>query len=82
MSGGYFDYAQHRLTEMADQVAEAAQALARYDLGEHEAEIRGCFEETETQLRRAYWMAQAVDYLLSWDHGPESFLKVWKEAAK
>ena len=87
MSGGYFDYNQFRI----DQVAEDIERLildnedeTPNEWGDKKGnffgpEIIAKFEEAARTLRRAAAMTQRVDWLVSGDDGPESFLRRWEE---
>ena len=89
MSGGRFDYVEHRIPEIAETIQEA--------IDENNVKWDGCFSEPEwngerytketieefkngiEQLRKAYVYAKRIDYLLSGDDGEEEFHKRLKE---
>ena len=87
MSGGYFDYNQWRLEDMADQIDRMIE-----NNDSDEADDYGCrrgrgyspetiarFQETRAALKRAAKMAHRVDWLLSGDDSEESFHRRWDE---
>ena len=92
MSGGKFDYLQFQVDELADQIARAIAfnelvktnpERAKDDFGwlpeVLSDEIIDKFKETVEVLTRGARMAHRIDWLLSGDNGPESFLRHWKE---
>jgi hypothetical protein len=67
MSGGYFDYAQYKISEIADSIE---QLIRDFD----------CSEETKKEfivgleaINKAVIYAQRIDWLVSGDDGEESF---------
>lgn len=66
MSGGHFDYNQHRIQEVAEQIAE--EAARCYDESEQREFYLGALLG-----KLAYIYAQRIDWLLSGDDGPEQF---------
>lgn len=87
MSGGYFDYAQHCMEDIATEIEEIINKN-----NNTEKDMFGCrysppiierFEEAAHTMRRAQEMAQRVDYLMSGDDGEETFMSRWdKEVRK
>ena len=83
MSGGYFDYAQYRIEEIAVMIDEVTRINDHLD--EQGAPVgRGYgpdtidrFREAAFTLRRAAAMAQRVDMLLSCDDDENSFHSLW-----
>lgn len=87
MSGGYFDYQQYRIHDIAASISEL---IASND-DDTPTEFGGTvgnlfsqdtiakFEEAELTLRKAEAMAQRVDWLVSGDDSEESFHSRWKE---
>jgi len=72
MSGGYFDYAQYRLSDMMTLIAEA---IEKYKDGEDafsEKTIQE-FRNGIAALERARIYAQRIDWLVSGDDGEEDF---------
>jgi len=85
MSGGHFDYAQHRIEDIADSIDKLVEENDSTekdewgnDIGRHyPSDIINQFKETAHTLRRAQAMAQRVDYLVSDDDGEETFRERW-----
>lgn len=81
MSGGYFDYSQYRIGDIADQVEELIHSnnddsvdrwgdtVGRFYSDETIAEFRKAAE----YLRLAQIYAQRIDWLVSCDDGEETF---------
>ena len=87
MSGGYFDYAQYRLNDIASSIDELISSNDDASLDEF-GDARGAgysketierFREASAALRRAEAMAQCVDWLVSGDDGEETFHSRWAE---
>ena len=83
MSGGFFNYEQYHISEIADKVERLLNH--EYDDGEYNY-IEGLSEETLAEfrvgveaLRKAYIYTQRIDWLLSGDDGEESFHRRLKE---
>lgn len=94
MSGGHFDYNQHRIREIADSVENIIQNNGKkikypkhYEIKdwenthhyEYPPEVIEKFKEGLDILRKAEIYAQRIDWLVSGDDGEESFLKRLKE---
>lgn len=87
MSGGYFNVRDYWLLDAADEIGEVisqndSTELDRYGdpIGRgYSPEVLERLREAEATLRRAAIMLKRVDYLLSGDDGPESFLERWDE---
>lgn len=81
MSGGHFDYNQYRINEIADEIDRLIEQnhSASYS---YPPEIIDRFKEASYGLRRAFEMAQRVDWLESGDDGPESFMQRWDEEVR
>jgi hypothetical protein len=87
MSGGHFDYIQFRFEDIAREI-EAVIAdndnteKTEYgdDVGRHyPPDVIRKFKETVDCVRRTAAMVQRVDWLLSDDDGPDSFMERWEE---
>lgn len=87
MSGGHFGYDQHKIEDIA---CEIEQLISTNDSTEKDKygypkgrryapEIINHFREAAITLRRAGIMANRIDYLVSDDDGPESFIRRWDE---
>lgn len=69
MSGGRFDYAQHRILDIVDELdGVLAEPPSRYT-----PETMDKFRVGRELLRMAHVYAQRIDWLLSGDDGEESF---------
>lgn len=87
MSGGSFNYHQRYILEIAEDVEEIIRKNDITDKDQYgdtigcgfSVEIMARFNEAATVLRRAAIMAQRIDWLLSGDDGPESFMRRWDE---
>jgi|TARA_Y100000310_G_C20030429_1_gene511535 hypothetical protein len=77
MSGGRFNYIQHQVDNLATEIEEESQRLP--ESYQDDVEIKKRFAEAVETLRRGAKMAQRIDWLLSDDDGPETFLRRWKE---
>lgn len=81
MSGGHFDYNQHRITEIADEIQRLIDSNDDQSLNEWgEPRGRGYTNETIEQfenavqvLQIAHVFAQRIDWLISDDDGEETF---------
>lgn len=71
MSGGYFDYTQHTLEDIADAIERAINDPPEINALRPETLAR--FQDGVIALKRAYIFAQRVDWLLSGDDGEDSF---------
>ena len=95
MSGGYFDYKEWNIDQIANDVEAYINKCDRKEKKDwgYEDESGKCipyvYEESEEVLnefrkglkilRQAFVYAQRIDYLLSRDDGEESFLKKLKK---
>lgn len=87
MSGGFFDYRDWHLQDMAEQIDEVIEqndSTERdewdWEIGRHYSpEVVEKLSEASKQLRIARIYAHRVDYLLSGDDGEESFLRRLEE---
>ena len=75
MSGGYFDYNQHRINYIIESIEEQIDRNGY----EYSAEVINEFKIGLEKLKEAYIYAQRIDWLLSGDDGPETFLKRLEE---
>ncbi len=82
MSGGHFDYVQHRLEETELEIKHLIESNEDktedefgYPLGrQFSPEIVGKFEIALSTVVQARKMIHAIDWLVSGDDGPETFL--------
>lgn len=90
MSGGYFEYSQWNVEELAEDIDRVIARSNKFkdnppdeDSYEHcyvyTAETLAKFAKARDALRQAAKMAQRVDWLLSGDDGEESFHERWAE---
>jgi len=85
MSGGYFDYKQYLLTEIADRIEEVLKSQGEkiegldYCYPVYSDEIQEKFREAIRLLKKAEVYVQRIDWLVSDDDGEEQFLKRLKE---
>jgi hypothetical protein len=91
MSGGHFQYKQHYFDDVAEEIERLVrdndkvpsdEDCYRYDPDESRGygfgpEVIARFREAAATCRRAAIMAQRVDWLVSSDDGPDSFLERW-----
>lgn len=78
MSGGYFDYHQHRITDIAndiDAIVVANVEGSADDWKSFSKETIDEFKVARDLLKKAAIYAQRIDYLLSGDDGEETFHK-------
>jgi len=82
MSGGYFDYQQYRIFDLAESVKElinSNQDTTINQWGEQRGrqfspEVIEQFKKAHHALQVAYVYAQRIDWLVSDDDGQEQFL--------
>ena len=83
MSGGHFTSNYWGFSEIADEIEQLIAVNGQLDKDgngyDYPADVIGRFRETAAALRRTQAMVHAVDWLVSGDTGPESFLAEWKE---
>lgn len=83
MSGGHFDYAQHRIRDIYDGIQRLILNNSVPDeygyKREYKKEILLEFKKALYFLERAEIYAQRIDWLVSGDDGEESFLKRLEE---
>lgn len=79
MSGGHFDYNQHRILDIIDSVERLIETNGKSSdndsYREYSDDIIQRFELGLTYLKIAHVYAQRIDWLVSGDDGEESFLK-------
>jgi hypothetical protein len=71
MSGGHFDYIQYHFDDVASSIE------LQIATGEYEPAITNRFQLAADTVRLAGKMIQRVDWLVSDDDGPETFLERW-----
>ena len=91
MSGGHFDYNQHRIRDIADSVEDIIRKNGKkkdYKIEssweseyyyEYPPEVIEKFKEGLEILKKAAIYAQRIDWLVSGDDGDETFLERLKE---
>ncbi len=83
MSGGHFNYKQHHLLDMADDIGSQIltnDSTEKNEWGDnigsrYSPETIAEFEKAVKALKLAYVYAQRIDWLLSGDDGEDSFHK-------
>jgi len=83
MSGGHFDYKQHHINDIADEVRDIIitnQHRTRDEWGNmkgnfYSKEVITHFRDGLESLEKAAIYAQRIDWLVSGDDGPESFIE-------
>lgn len=83
MSGGHFNYKQHSLLDMADDIGSqilSNDSTEKNEWGDnignrYSPETIEEFEKAMIVLKMAYVYAQRIDWLLSGDDGEDSFHK-------
>ena len=81
MSGGHFNYKQHHLLDMADDIGSSIlnnDSTEKNEWGDnigrhYSPETIAEFEKAVKALKMAYVYAQRIDWLLSGDDGEDSF---------
>lgn len=81
MSGGYFDYRQHDMLEIADKIARVIKTRGVTEWFEegYSEKILKRFEEIHAMLRIAHVGVHRIDWLLSGDDGEDCFLRRFEE---
>ena len=90
MSGGHFEYQQHRIEDIAeaiDKIIQSNDDRTEDEWGDtrgrnYPPEIIERFKETSHTLRQAAEMAQRVDWLVSCDDGEDCFFRRWQEEVR
>jgi hypothetical protein len=78
MSGGHFDYQQHRIRDIYESIEEYI-LKNKYEYSEETIKE---FKQAVDVLKVAYIYAHRIDWLLSGDDGEESFRRRLKEGLK
>ena len=87
MSGGHFDYNQWKISQIADDIEQLIESNDDETLNRfgdkrgygYTPETIERFKVAVSTLRKAYKMAQRIDWLVSGDDGEESFHRRWNE---
>ena len=86
MSGGYFEYKQHQVREIAEDIERLIATNGKKDRDgwghEYAPDIIEKFKEAAHTLERAADMAQRVDWLICSDDGEDSFRARWKSEVR
>ena len=77
MSGGHFDYQEHRISDITDEIEDII--TNNDDKQVYSDETIKKFREAVLTLRKAAAMAHRIDWLVSGDEGEESFHRRWDE---
>lgn len=87
MSGGYFNYNQYEMEDIARNIEEILE-MNRNPVTEESSyyqfspEILAKFQQAKEFVEIASKMVHRIDWLLSADDGPDSFMKRWNEDLK
>lgn len=81
MSGGYFNYKQHHISDIANEIRELVENNTSEEVDEHGDTIGNFFSEKTIELFEdaievleiASMMAQRIDWLVSGDDSEETF---------
>ena len=85
MSGGFFDYSQYKLNDIADSIhyiirinntEEKMDSQQGFHFHEHTIDK---FRETERLLRKCQTMVTRIDWLLEGDDDEDTFHQRWHE---
>lgn len=83
MSGGAFDYKQHHLTDIADEIDAIVSRNGIEDewgcASHYSEKTLTRFRETAKQLRVLSQRVHRIDWLVSGDDGEETFHRLWDE---
>lgn len=89
ISGGHFEYNQHRFSDVAESIQYLIDNNVYVDFvdeygrtEEYPLEIIDKFKEAAHWCNRAAEMVQRIDWLVSGDDGEESFLSRWEEEVR
>lgn len=82
MSGGHFDYDQYKISQIADMIEQLIISNDDQTINEwrepkgkrYPPEVIAQFKHGLDIMRRAFVYAQRIDWLVSDDDSPESFL--------
>ena len=77
MSGGYFDYDQYRLIDIINKLDERENSIEPDEKFDEVTE--DLIQDAKVIAQLAQIFLQRVDWLLSWDDGPETFKERIKE---
>ena len=77
MSGGRFDYKQHHIKDIADEIARIVKDEEKRDIPDryYEQASIDAMKEACKVLLKAYAYAQRIDWLVSGDDSDETFAK-------
>ena len=90
MSGGHFDYQQHRIQDIIDSIEHVIRNNENSDTNEYGETIGEFFSEKTinefktalTHLKKAYTYSHRIDWLLSGDDSEETFHERLQEELK
>ena len=72
MSGGHYDYAYSRVSDLAAQIADDAS-------GEPDEAVRNAMDYCASQLEALSELARAIEWYMSGDYGPEQVIAEFKK---
>lgn len=73
MSGGHFNYEQHRIEEMADAVADLIETNGDIEWRNYGPDTIREFQNALSLLKTAYIYVQRIDWLVSGDDSESTF---------
>jgi len=76
MSGGHFDYKQHQINDIVDEIE---QVVLTNDYSNYSKKTIQKFQKAIDYLKLAYIYTHRIDWLLSGDDGEETFHERLKE---
>lgn len=87
MSGGHFNYSQHRLIDIASEIQKLIFENDTEEKDEYGFEVGYHFKKETIDkfkialdiVKKAYIMVQRIDWLVSGDDSEESFHERWEE---
>lgn len=76
MSGGYFDYSEYQLSDIADSIEHVMQDGDLFEdcTADEKAQILRCMKQIMDDARTVRQQIHALDYFLSGDYGAMTFL--------
>lgn len=90
MSGGHFDYRQHSLNDIADEIEQLIRDNDSNETNEYgdvigrhyPPQVIKRFKQAAHNLYRSAEMVQRVDWLVSDDDGIDSFMDRWDDEVR
>ena len=87
MSGGHFDHREYGMLFIAEDIQKAVDDNSSDEMDawghpvsmDYPLKVIEKFRMTKEMLETVHKMVHRIDYLLSGDDGPDSFLRRWNE---